>query len=154
MNSKQNGFTLIELVMVIVILGFLSAFALPRFADLSGDSRAAVREGVIGAIKSASSITYSKCIVDSSCDQEASSSSIVLEGESIEVAYGYPAGNDNGIKKAAQLDDFSTSGGGPQRPTRPTPYTILIDDKTDCSITYAPASASSSPVLGGDDTCS
>ena len=55
---KQKGFTLIELVVVIVILGILAATALPKFVDLSGEAEQAAAEGVAGAIASASAINY------------------------------------------------------------------------------------------------
>ena len=64
MNKKQAGFTLIELVMVIVILGILSAFALPRFADLTGNARAASIDGLAGALKSAAAIAHAQQIAD------------------------------------------------------------------------------------------
>ena len=54
----QKGFTLIELVMVIVILGILSAIALPKFVDLTGKAAGASVTGVAGAVSSASAINY------------------------------------------------------------------------------------------------
>ena len=58
MRQHQAGFTLIELVMVIVILGILAATALPRFVDLKSEANAAALQGVAGAINSASVINY------------------------------------------------------------------------------------------------
>jgi len=58
MKTSQNGFTLIELVMVIVILGVLAAVALPKFIDLKGDAQLAALQGVAGALSSASAINY------------------------------------------------------------------------------------------------
>lgn len=60
-TRKQQGFTLIELVMVIVILGILAAVAIPRFIDLAGNAQTAATEGVAGALASASAINYAGC---------------------------------------------------------------------------------------------
>ena len=58
MRNTQQGFTLIELVVVIVILGILAATALPKFIDMSGEAAQAATSGVAGALSSASAINY------------------------------------------------------------------------------------------------
>ena len=58
MKRSQSGFTLIELVMVIVILGVLAAMALPKYIDMKGDAQQASVDGVAGALSSAAAVNY------------------------------------------------------------------------------------------------
>lgn len=58
MKRMQSGFTLIELVMVIVLIGLLAAIAIPKFVDLGSEARTAATQGVAGALSSASAINY------------------------------------------------------------------------------------------------
>ena len=64
MRPQQKGFTLIELIIVIVILGALAVVALPRFIDLQDEAEQAATEGVAGAISSAFAINYAASLTD------------------------------------------------------------------------------------------
>lgn len=60
MLRNKGGFTLIELVMIIVILGILAAIALPKYQDMAKEARQAVVDGTAGALKSAAVISFAK----------------------------------------------------------------------------------------------
>ena len=80
--ARRSGFTLIELVMVIVILGVLAALAVPRFVNLTGDAEVAAVKGVAGAMGSASSINYAACSIGKDCINIANCNEVglILEG--------------------------------------------------------------------------
>lgn len=95
--KKQGGFTLIELVVVIVILGILAVTAAPKFLNLQDDAREAAAEGLKGAMKGAAGIVYGKSAIEGK--EAASSASVTINGESVSIIFGYPAATSSALGK-------------------------------------------------------
>jgi MSHA pilin protein MshA len=87
MSRQQSGFTLIELVLVIVILGILAASALPRFSDLSTEARTAAVNGMAGSVRSAAAIASATRLARA----VAAGGSTVIDGQTIDFVNGYPS---------------------------------------------------------------
>ncbi len=114
--NKQQGFTLIELIMVIVILGILAAVALPKFANLGGDARKASVNALSGNLRSAVAITKSAYIA------AGNTTATTVNGVTVAAGTGIPAGSAAGIGAAMEnLDgytaDYTTATAVTFRPT-------------------------------------
>lgn len=86
--NKQKGFTLIELVVVIVILGILAVTAAPKFIDVSADARKSVMKAVKGSIESAVSMAQSKALIN---NQTGATGVILIGGKYYALVNSYPA---------------------------------------------------------------
>ncbi|KJG01151.1 type II secretion system protein [Photobacterium angustum] len=93
--KKQQGFTLIELVVVIVILGILAVVAAPKFMNLQNDARNASLHGLKGAIEEAAGVVYGKAAIQGRDHTDG-------EVDGIETSFGYPTATPLGIGKAVK----------------------------------------------------
>lgn len=98
--KRNQGFTLIELIIVIVILGILAVTAAPRFLNFAGDARISVLNGVKGALESSGSLIYGKAVIAG----EQSDATATLTDPAINVVFGYPAATVVDLRAAAELD--------------------------------------------------
>jgi MSHA pilin protein MshA len=131
-TNKHAGFTLIELVIVITLLGILAAVAFPRFADLTSDARKAIIDALADNIRAARDNARSKWRVDGG-----SGSSVDLDGTTVTVTSttGRPTSEAGGI--VAALTDLDTTKITVTYPSPAAPDgTVTFTLKTGCTVTY------------------
>lgn len=155
--SQQKGFTLIELVVVIVILGILAATAAPKFIDLTSDAKVSVMKGVEGSMESAVSMLHAKAIIDG---KTSGIDTIEIDSVFYAINNGYPraaglagktgadATNALGIMGLLDLDpsDFTVTDAA----------TTIVQHEgstgTTCQITYVDsAAANARPVIDNSE---
>ncbi len=138
MKRQQSGFTLIELIMVIVILGILAAFALPKFADLSADAKVASLNGLAGSLKAAAAIARSSQLAKGG----ALGAGVNLDGTAVAMVNGYPQATAGGIGAAAGVDagDYTATGGAATGGATIT-YQLASGGSATCQVTYTAATA-------------
>lgn len=147
MHTRHGGFTLMELVIVITIIGILAAVALPRFVNMQADARAAKAQAIYGAVKSAAALAKARCELDLGqlvaggfCTP--TGGTVNMDGARVDMVNRYPAASGAGIDRAAQVspaEGVIISGSGSQRI-----YEIAgASNGASCRITYNEASLGS-----------
>lgn len=154
--SKQRGFTLIELVVVIVILGILAATAAPKFIDLTGDAKSSVMQGVKGSIESAVSMVHAKAII--SGKTAAGAATVEVSGVHYELFSGYPAnkGTGDGTSETSTLGivgllEMDSSETGDFKVTEGSTNVVIqhrsVASGTACRLVYTRSVSSRRPVI-------
>lgn len=162
--NKQQGFTLVELIIVIVILGILAVTAAPRFLNFQGDAKASVLEGVAGSLKSGLKIVEGKAIIaglnkavlacldanSNVVEADAGANSDECDANEFELTYGSPALEPASVTAIAEFSDGIVVALEPSSGTAPntvpgTKFFIANNTAdladTDCRVEYTPATS-------------
>ncbi|UJZ94165.1 type II secretion system GspH family protein [Photobacterium damselae subsp. damselae] len=160
--KRQGGFTLIELVVVIVILGILAVTAAPKFMNLQNDARNASLQGLKGSIEGAAGIVYGKAAV-----QGVESNSDVTPVSGVNTVFGYPTATSAGIAAVVnglggENSDWSSASTANNKSFVATFKNDSLTDAdeivaTNCYVEYTQASsvssAASTKVVATGDAC-
>jgi MSHA pilin protein MshA len=144
-RKREQGFTLIEIIAVLVILGILAAVAVPKFIGMQVDARKKVITGIQAGMMGAAAMVNSKAAF--SGNNTAATGTLTLDDDTtINLAYGFPSTGADLNASMSMLEGVTISGDAFQLTEAPTP--------AECQVLYAaPESQGEQPSFTLTDTC-
>ncbi len=141
--KRNAGFTLIELIIVIVILGILAITAAPKFMNMQSEARASTINGMKATVQSAANLVYSKAIIKG-LDKKTTATDLSIDGtttNNVSTIYGYPTANAAGIKVVV-FDTNSTEWTGEEVSADGVYYIYpTTGGSKTCAVTYKAATS-------------
>ncbi|TKB51212.1 type II secretion system protein [Ferrimonas sediminicola] len=156
--QRQSGFTLIELVVVIIVLGILAVTAAPKFINLQNDARKATLDGMKASVQGANSLIYAKAAIAG--EEGKPIGTVKINGTDVNLVYGYPKATKADLEAVLDIDtdkewaiDVTKKPEGVDAIIRPFDFDPGTTGDKECYVTYKEAASGGTPTVEvkGDD---